>query len=105
MMFLAFLGKNIGSIIGFIIGALLSWQVATTLHVCPEIPKCPPQNITVYNITNEKIKVKNGGTIDIDQIIKDNKNTTTIPKDTLPVRKKKSFWDLFRRNKENGTKT
>ena len=97
MLFLSFLGKNLGAIIGFILGALLAWQVATSLHECPPITKCPPQNITVYHIQNDKIKIKNGGTIDIDQIIKDNKNTTTIPKDSIPVRKKKSFWDLFRR--------
>jgi hypothetical protein len=97
MMFLAFLGKNIGAIIGFILGALIAWQVATSLQVCPEIPKCPPQNITVYHIQNDKIKVKNGGTIDLENLIKDNKNTTTLPKDTL-IKKKRTFWDkvLFR---------
>jgi molybdopterin/thiamine biosynthesis adenylyltransferase len=38
--------------------------------ICPE---CPPQNVTNLIINNEKIKAKGGGTIDLNNILKDNK--------------------------------
>lgn len=37
--------------------------------ICPE---CPPQTINYFSITNEKIKTKGGGSIDLSSIIKDN---------------------------------
>lgn len=108
MFLLSFLGKNVGTILGFAFGGLLSWQVANFVHQCPKIvpcPVCPPQNVTNYHIHNDKIKVKNGGTIDIEQMIKDNKNTTNnalrldSTAKTDKVKEKRGWWDIFRKKK------
>ncbi len=42
---------------------------------CPDCicPECPPQNVTNLIINNEKLKVKGGSTLDLTNILSDNK--------------------------------
>ena len=72
--------------------------------ICPE---CPPQTINYFSITNEKIKTKGGGSIDLSSIIKDNivlnkidsiqRKDTTRANKTTP-KKRGWFGRLFSKN-------
>ncbi len=103
--FYSFVGKYLTYIIAIAFLLVVGAYVQTWLHTCKvcEVVKCPPQTLITYQIHNDKIKATGNAKIGLEQLIKDiDTKVENAKKDTLPVRKKKkSFWDLFRRNREN----
>lgn len=82
--------------VGYFAGAYHALQNHTCEKPKP-CPVCPPQ--TIFQITNEKVKAKNGGSVDITNLLKDNTaiqlltdSLQTITKDTTTYKKKRGFF-------------
>lgn len=78
--------------IGIFAGYLLKERLFT--DKCPDCicPQCPPQNVTNLIINNEKVKAKGGGTIDLNNILKDNNITQEQNKiDSVGTKKQKGL--------------
>ncbi|MDX1903868.1 MAG: hypothetical protein SFU27_06885 [Thermonemataceae bacterium] len=102
---LNFIPKDLVLALAFVFfGASIGYIVKERFftNACPACicPECPPQNVTNLVINNEKIKAKNGGAIDLTNLLKDNniiqKSDSTGKKDTLKPKKKGFFKRIFR---------
>jgi len=85
-------------------GASVGYIVKDNFFVdkCPDCvcPECPPQNVTNLVINNEKIKAKNGGAIDLTNLLKDNNiiqqsGKDSTRKNTIQPKKRGFFKRLF----------
>jgi molybdopterin/thiamine biosynthesis adenylyltransferase len=60
-----------------LLGSSVGWIVKEQFFTkpCPACicPECPPSNVTNLIINNEKLKVKGNGSLDLTNILKDNK--------------------------------
>ena len=62
----------------FVVFGAFAWDFAKDQFFtkpCPACicPECPPSNVTNLIINNEKLKVKGNGSLDLTNILKDNK--------------------------------